>query len=153
MHSFTDLINYDEWANRQVFELISENEHSNVYAEALKLFSHILAAQLVWMSRVNSEKPKVEIWPEWSLEECENRMKQNPANLMNLLEREEEMIEYSNSKGVVFTNRVAEILQHLVIHGQHHRAQISMLYSKAGIKPPATDFIFFLRQKRNSRKA
>lgn len=146
MKSFGDLLSYDEWANQQIFELISENENATTQAEAMKLFSHILAAQLVWLSRINQKKPVVEIWPEWGLEECKNRMEHNPIELRKLLDRGDEFIEYKNSKGETFTNKVEEIMNHLIIHGQHHRAQISMIFSKAGIKPPATDFIFFLRQ-------
>ncbi|MEX0845990.1 MAG: DinB family protein, partial [Balneolaceae bacterium] len=70
---------------------------------------------------------------------------QNPDKLHSLIQKKTEIIEYSNSKGVTFRNSVEEILMHIVIHGQHHRAQIAKLLRKTGITPPVTDFIFFLR--------
>jgi uncharacterized damage-inducible protein DinB len=69
----------------------------------------------------------------------------NPAILQKMISRKNEAIVYKNSKGTVFNNTVEEILVHLTIHGQHHRAQIANLLRQSGIEPPATDIIFFLR--------
>jgi uncharacterized damage-inducible protein DinB len=153
MNSLEQLIEYDAWANQQIYKLITENGAGNFRNETIKLFSHIFAAQIVWISRINSEKVKVEIWPDWTLVQCEEYLNHNPSHLKKLLGREPEIINYQNSRGDKFANSVSEILHHIIIHGQHHRAQISMIYRKAGFEPPVTDFIFFLRQKHNSRKA
>lgn len=52
---------------------------------------------------------------------------------------------YTNSKGMLYKTKLAEILYHIMIHGQHHRAQIVKLLRNAKINPPATNFILFTR--------
>jgi uncharacterized damage-inducible protein DinB len=139
------LIDYDEWANHQIFEAIQEVEGHVHKKEIWKLFSHLLAAQNVWINRVQEKPNKVEIWPNLSIDEVGDLLKENPIKLRGLIPEKDKVIHYENSKGRSFQNKVEEIVMHIVIHGQHHRAQISKLLRQAGISPPGTDFIFFLR--------
>ena len=55
------------------------------------------------------------------------------------------MVEYRNSRGVVFQNTVAEILTHVALHGSYHRGQIAMRVRAAGGVPVTTDYIVFRR--------
>lgn len=139
------LISYDEWANRKVFDALKKAESTDLKAEAKGMFGHILAAQKVWMSRIKGETTDIEIWPELSSEELSTMLKENPGKLKALISRADEMISYKNSKGEVFRNKVGDILFHIIIHGQHHRAQIAKHLRAAGMTPPGTDYIFFLR--------
>lgn len=140
------LISYDEWANRKVFEVIKNLPENKPYGEIYSLFAHLLAAQVIWMSRITgSSTSGLKIWPELSLSEIESLLGQNPRKLKELVSDPSKIIRYSNSKGDEFQNSVEEILMHLIIHGQHHRAQIAKLLRQAGITPPGTDFIIFLR--------
>ena len=142
---FEKLIAFDRWANERVFKAFQKLEDSELRNEIEKLFSHILAAQIIWKSRIDEEKIQIDIWPNLSLEEMKSFITSNADNLKQLLSRERETIRYQNSKGASFSNSVQDILTHLIIHGQHHRAQIAKLLREAGEKPPATDYIFFLR--------
>ena len=92
----------------------------------------------------------IKIWPSLSVDECYalcDRVRDSwtaffsdPANAD--LDRD---IHYSNSKGDQFSTRASDILQHLIIHGQHHRAQIAVVLRLNGIEPPRTDYIYYLR--------
>lgn len=145
----TTLIDYDEWANRKVFNAIKGLEAESYEAELYKQFAHLLATQIVWMSRITGNSSKLAIWPDLSIHETETLMNENPKKLKNLISRKDTLITYKNSRGEEFQNSVEEILMHLTIHGQHHRAQIAKLLRKAGTSPPGTDFIFFLRTLHN----
>lgn len=139
------LLNYDSWANSTVFRSISQLPESKERSEVLSLFAHLLTAQLVWVNRVKKESLPSEIWPSLSIPEIEKLLQHNPPKIRELISKKDEVIHYKNSKGESFANTVEEILVHLTIHGQHHRAQIATLLRQAGQTPPATDFIFFLR--------
>lgn len=141
------LIKYDEWANQRIFSQVIKMPDGDNRAEAQKLFSHLLAAQIIWADRARGKKPSLDIWPLWTLEEAKTFLDESPLVLKTFLDQKEETITYQNSSRETFTNTVEEILHHLIIHGQHHRAQIAMLLRKAGMKPTSTDLIFYLRKE------
>ncbi len=139
------LITYDEWANRQVFDALQKVDAEKHKVEIEGMFGHLLAAQKVWISRITGESANMEIWPELSNNELKALINENPDRLKALIHRADEFISYKNSKGEEFKNKVGDILTHIIIHGQHHRAQIAKKLRAAGITPPETDYIFFLR--------
>lgn len=139
------LLEYDQWANQRIFQAIRTIDQPEIDPEIIRLFSHLLTAQVVWLNRIQQKPLPPEIWPVLSFEKIEEHLEENPTRLRSLIPQKEEVIHYKNSKGDEFKNSVEEILVHLTIHGQHHRAQIASLLRKAGITPPGTDFIFFLR--------
>ncbi|MEX2478247.1 MAG: DinB family protein [Gracilimonas sp.] len=139
------LLDYDKWANTRVFKTIKTVADPEVQKDINKLFAHLLTAQIIWVNRINDQPLPNEIWPDLSISEIKSLLQKNPEKLKKLVSRKNEIFHYKNSKGEEFKNSVEEILVHLTIHGQHHRAQIANLLRKAGITPPGTDFIFFLR--------
>ncbi|MDR9419260.1 DinB family protein [Gracilimonas sp.] len=139
------LIEYDQWANTKIFKAsISPNQQIRD-PKIHKLLSHLLAAQNIWINRITGDPLPNKIWPDLPVSEIEQMLNENPEKLKGLITREDEVVNYRNSKGKEFSNIVEEILFHLTIHGQHHRAQIAQLLRAQGVTPPATDFIFFLR--------
>ncbi|MGN8225473.1 DinB family protein [Gracilimonas sp. BCB1] len=142
---FEKLFEYDRWANKKILLAIQELDEGERREEAIGLLSHILAAQKVWMNRITGENTAVDIWPEFSETEITQIMQENTEKLKGIGAQSDKTITYQNSKGKEFNNAVGDILTHLVIHGQHHRAQIAKLIREAGQTPPGTDYIFFLR--------
>ncbi|WP_421773304.1 DinB family protein [Gracilimonas sp.] len=143
------LLEYDRWANKKILLAIRELDESEIREKAIGLLSHILAAQKVWMNRIKGEKTAVDIWPEFSAAEMSQIMQENTEKLNGLVTQSDKIITYQNSKGKEFKNAVGDVLTHVVIHGQHHRAQIAKLLREAGQNPPGTDYIFFLRAVHN----
>lgn len=141
------LIDYDQWANNKIFEVSQSSDYLKHDSRIKELLSHLLTAQAVWINRIKGRTLPNEIWPNLSTPEIEHLLKENPEKLKKLIPKEDVTVSYKNSKGKEFSNTVQEILIHLTIHGQHHRAQISQLLRNNGTPPPATDFIFFLRER------
>ncbi|MAL18018.1 MAG: hypothetical protein CL670_01035 [Balneola sp.] len=146
MMNFERLISYDQWANQKIYEAFQAVEEDEVRAEIEAMFSHLLATQAVWMSRITGEKVTFGIWPSFDSSEMEKLIKNHPSKLKGLIDRQEEVISYENSKGVAHESKVSDILMHLIIHGQHHRAQIAKMLRADRATPPGTDFIFFTRE-------
>lgn len=139
------LLAYDKWANEKIFPIFKKVEDPSIRKETDKLFAHLLTAQVVWVNRIQKQPLPEHIWPDLSLSEMASLIEDNQLKLQKLISEKDEIISYKNSKGEEFENSVEEILLHLTIHGQHHRAQIAKLLRQSGLKPPATDLIFFLR--------
>ncbi|WP_255314151.1 DinB family protein [Bacillus sp. FJAT-26390] len=138
------------WANRQIFELLQQgNEPAE---KPLVLFGHVLAAEQIWLARINGEDASAfPIWPEYSLEKCEELMQQNMSGYQLLFARLKavdfnEKIAYPNSKGNLFHTAINDILTHVSLHGSYHRGQIASLIRQGGGTPINTDYIAFVRQ-------
>lgn len=144
------LFDYDAWACQKIANVLEEHPKLTKRDEILKLFGHLLNAQRIWYRRANGQNfDDLELWPGLSLEECKEILNAMPDKWNELLEANREepdtLITYKNTKGEAFETMLSDILHHLIIHGQHHRAQIATLIRESGLKPPATDFIFYTR--------
>ncbi|NRB40442.1 MAG: damage-inducible protein DinB [Pseudomonadales bacterium] len=53
-------------------------------------------------------------------------------------------LNYCNTKGESFAKNLAYIIQHLFNHQTHHRGQVSVLLSQAGIDIGATDLLMVM---------
>ena len=146
---FQLLFEFENWANRRVLAAVESAENRG---STVRLLSHILAGQEVWLTRLQgSSSSAVPIWPALSLTECERRMDWLDGELNQYLRRltEEDLdkpIEYSNQHGATYTHTPMEILTHLGLHSQHHRGQIALQLRQHGEEPAVTDFIAFRRQ-------
>lgn len=145
------LYKYDFWANKKiaaVFEIKASRQLQRAHA----LFAHIRAAQQIWLHRIRGKSTAgIQLWPEQANPENDLQALTELHNQwLQLLQEKEgtlnETITYTNSKGTAFDTPLTGILHHVIIHGQHHRAQIAPLLREAEITPPATDFIFYLRE-------
>jgi uncharacterized damage-inducible protein DinB len=143
------MLDHIHWAN---LEMLDALKLTNTHIEtALGLFIHILAAENVWLNRLNeTHSIHVDIWPELSLEDCERLINENRIGYNRLLNELSEsdyfrLISYTNSKGVGFTTSISDILTHVSLHGSYHRGQINALLRSEGYEPRNTDFITFTR--------
>ncbi|AMR32781.1 hypothetical protein A0256_15805 [Mucilaginibacter sp. PAMC 26640] len=146
---FSQLLNYDCYANLQMNNLISQWPE---IMQPVKLMAHLLSAQQRWLSRCKFEPaPATSLWPDWPANEFAQIIKSNNLDWITYLDhlQPEEFnstITYQNTLGENFSDQLADVLAHLVNHGTHHRAQIGQLLKLAGASLPQTDYIFYLRQ-------
>jgi uncharacterized damage-inducible protein DinB len=145
---FTRLYEHLEWADTRV--LASLRSAQNPRKRDLELYSHILGAEHVWLSRVNGTTPRVAVWPALSLDECESLGKENVSAFNALVSRLtpellRKPITYRNSAGDQFTSTIEDILTHVAMHGAYHRGQVAASLRGGGDTPSPTDYIAFTR--------
>lgn len=141
---------YDSWANEQVLLSLQDNLDFDGSDKAVKYYAHIAGAQDLWFRRIeNQPLDDLKVWPDYGLPEALQKLKtlnEKWRQLINYNRSDmDRIISYKNSKGIPYETMLSDILHHVIIHGQHHRAQIAKLLRNAKIDPPATDFIFFSR--------
>jgi uncharacterized damage-inducible protein DinB len=147
---FTNLFSYDMWANEQVWLTLKEHPEFEYAKLSVGYLSHIFGAQELWYKRIKGlSLDNLEVWPDYELTDTINSLKKYHDLWIELIntnkDKLDRIISYQNTKGNAFDTKLSDILQHVVIHGQHHRAQIAILLRNAKITPPGTDFIFFDR--------
>jgi len=137
------------WSNQRILETVQNVEEGN--SEVIRLFSHILLAEKVWLTRLRGmDSSQLPIWLQTDIETCVDLVKENEESLTtyltNLSEADlDNLIVYKNSKGTEFTNTIREILTHVALHGQYHRGQINSRLRADGFEPVNVDFITFVR--------
>jgi uncharacterized damage-inducible protein DinB len=140
---------YDAWANREV--LSAMRAHGGGDPRSLQLLSHILAAERLWMERLEQQPQSTPVWPERDLAQCEAEAAEMgrlwtpylAAITDNALAH---TIPYKNSKGEPWQSTVEDILTHVVMHSAYHRGQIASHMREQGQTPAYTDFIHGVRQ-------
>lgn len=150
---YVDLFEYDAWATRQLLDVLAASPPADP-TRPLELMSHLLRSQAVWLARLEETGDvSLPIWQQDTAEECRLRAENNTRNWLDYLNAcaagdFNVEVTYQSQKGDTFTQELREILNHVVNHGTHHRAQIALLLRMASIAPPASDYIVYARSKR-----
>lgn len=148
IHHLKRMLRSMAWADQRA--LTALRECPAAMPEALPLLAHVLAAEHVWLSRVEGQPARLPVWPGLSTSECERLATENAAGYAALIERTdpanlEKLIQYRNQRGEEFRTSLLDILTHVVIHGSYHRGQVARIIGRAGGKAADTDFIIFAR--------
>jgi uncharacterized damage-inducible protein DinB len=150
---FQRMIDWMAWADRRTISAVAGCPAA--HSEAVPLLSHLLAAEHVWLSRLEARTPRLPVWPTLSLTECETLATENAAGYVAFIDRIDEgelskVIEYQNQKGDRFATAVVDILTQVLTHGPYHRGQIAKIIGRTGSPAPETDYIFYVRSLTNS---
>ena len=144
------LFRFVSWADRRTLESLRAVPLAAI-AESLPLLAHVLAAEHVWLARLEGREPKHPVWPDLSLEACVQLLHENDAGyraLLNQLSEEQlaDVTNYRNAAGQEFSTPVLDILLQVITHGGYHRGQIAKILGRNGVTPASTDFIVFQRE-------
>lgn len=148
------LFTYDEWANREVLANLTQAAGGTVTlgpnARALRLLNHVVGAELLWLARLERRKPQNAVWPEFTLAQCAEHMKQLPRQWQDYFADIEpadlaSKIAYVNSKGEKHESTIGDVLTHVALHSSYHRGQIAADVRASGRDPACTDYIHCTR--------
>lgn len=118
--------------------------------EMMRLLSHVVWAQVIWLMRLKGEAYQgMDFWKVLGVDELEKLIEEDYEKWQEYLTTVvdlEKRIDYTNSSGQHWTNTIRDIVFHVINHGTHHRAQISMLLRQSGIAPPPVDYVFWVRE-------
>ncbi len=143
------LYKYNEWANEKLLTLIETSGTND--REVFVALSHYLAAQEIWISRIEGRSARVGgVWEVYDLARCKELAAQTAASWNEKLAVMEEagyfnIIAYKNTQGNYYETPVVDIVCHCVNHATYHRAQIARMLRALGVTPVNTDFITYAR--------
>ncbi|WP_113661738.1 DinB family protein [Pedobacter nanyangensis] len=141
-----EFIKYTKKADEIMMKALADTGFS--IPDANTLLSHILSAQHIWAKRMLTEQPTYAVWEVFPPEDFEAIYAANLALLEDIAATKppEEIVNYSNSAGEVFSSTVGEILMHVCNHGTYHRGQLAKMLKQAGYAVPLTDYIMLKRK-------
>ena len=156
----TELCGYDRWATERIFDAaqdlsieILHNRTGAGYGPIFDTLVHLVAADVVWLSRLNGASPTSLMQPSEfrSLDDVRNRWRILHDELASFLNQQsldspEKDVSYLNTQGVTFTRPIRHILLHVVNHGTHHRSELSAMLTIAGTPPKSLDLHDYLAQ-------
>lgn len=150
------LFDYHLWANERLFDHlrglpkdIFDIKVDSVFPTIAKTFDHMIAVDELWYLRLKGESlqqidAKEFKTPEGAIKEFIKLYNEIKHFLINTDDVEQVVI-YQNTKGDQFSNKIHEIVQHIVNHGTYHRGNISAMIRQIGYEGASTDYIFYLR--------
>lgn len=143
---FKELLGYSHHFNQKLIALLSDNLPS-VSERSIQLINHLFDAQQIWNARILNEVP-FGVWQINKWEDLAEIDRDNHAKSLKVVEEAnlEKVVEYRNSTGAKFSNKIKDILFHIINHSTYHRAQIASDLRRSGIEPINTDYIFYKRQ-------
>lgn len=157
---------YKTWANKLIFEAVSELPHKELYKERKNLFpsiirvlNHMYIVDLIWQAHLERKEHGLK---ERNPEKCpslekiwlsQQKMDEWYTSYSEQLSIDElnEKIDFkfmNGDKGIMTRN---EILLHIVNHATYHRGFIADMFYQIPIKPPTTDFPIFLQVGSHSK--
>ncbi|MCC2545717.1 DinB family protein [Hymenobacter sp. BT175] len=143
---------YNVWANTTLLGRLDEvAARQEIPAICLRLFSHVLNAQAIWIARITGTQSPVKVWQEHTLEGLHQLHEQTSERLHQLMtdaddEELHRLISYTNSQGNAYESQVSDILTHATVHANYHRAQVATRMREHGLEPINTDFITYCRE-------
>ena len=138
------LLRYDDWANHETLQ--SLHAASEAPERALWLMGHIVAAQWLWLQRMQQQEQTYPVWPDWPLDKIETHLPLLKRSWKVFLGDKKDSdlkarFRYTNSKGEPYSSTIGDATLHVAMHGSYHRGQIAQLLRQHGAEPAYTDFI------------
>jgi uncharacterized damage-inducible protein DinB len=156
---FRMLFDYNYWAHHRIWDCVmqvSDEQFTRDTGYSWRSIQgqvvHTMSAEWVWFSRIQGTSPTSMLRNEDYPNRAAVRTKWDEIEtvvrsfLQTLQDAElEQVIEYKNTSGQIFTQKMYEILAHVANHSTDHRAQaLAMLY-QLGAPTVEQDMIAYLR--------
>jgi len=143
---FKDKFEYNFECNTRVIAQIEANPHAYT-ARIQKLICHTLNAQNVWTTRILRTPNTQGVWELFDLNDLQQlNIDNHNLSIQMLAETKlEETMEYVDTIGETFSNKIEDMVYHMINHGTYHRGQIIADLKAEGVTPIPTDFIFLKR--------
>ena len=143
LDSFRRRFRYHAWAT----STLAASVHG-VHA-ALRPLGHALLADRVWLLRLRGEPTGgVALWPDLDGAACRALARRNAGAYAALLDGVADLdgvASYRTSGGAAYETPVRDVLDHVLLHGAHHRGQANAALRAAGVEPPWVDLVRWVR--------
>jgi uncharacterized damage-inducible protein DinB len=145
---FSRLFQHMWWADEHVLDAL--RRATSPPERVIERYAHLLAAELVWLDRVEGATQSVPVWPNVDLAQCARLASTARKRYETFLAGPtagdlERIVHYANSAGQEFDTPLGDILVHVALHGAYHRGQVALMLRDAGAEPAPTDYIAFVR--------
>lgn len=141
---FLDKFEFDLQSNRRWIEAIDEADLTQESA-IRRLMCHILNVHHIWNARLHNRQADSSLWDDLPFQHWMDFAEENYRTTCSYIEYDAigSSIAYTSTEGEQLAKTDGDILYHLLLHSDYHRAQIAQLMRQAGKEPPKLYFINF----------
>lgn len=144
------LFQFDLWSARKLADALLESSDFPEKTACFAFLSHIVNIQQRWFHRVVViDSELMDVWHEYEPRHLKRKARESSQLWMDLVGDHEvnlsAYIMHRGPGGQETAISIEDVCRHLIVHGQHHRAQVSLMLSKAGVDVPKVDFVHFSR--------
>lgn len=151
------LFDYHGWDNEKLLhhlknlpEEIYWKRINSVFPTIAETFAHIIAVDELWYSRIQGRHiPYIQTETCKTIGEtitkCSDLHEEIKQFFIEIGHLEHPVV-YQNTKGEPFSNKISEIIEHMVNHGTYHRGNIAAMIRQMGYEGTTTDYICYLRE-------
>lgn len=155
----TELVAFNDWATRRIFEAVGTLSAGEWTAEVGGSFStiaqtmgHSVGAEWIWLERWKGSSPSSA--PGWMKEpkadELAERWEEVAAERARWLAARTEAdvgapLDYRRLDGEPGSTRLDVLVRHVVNHSTYHRGQVAAFLRTLGKVPPSTDLVLWDR--------
>lgn len=150
MKTLSRMMEHLYWANGRL--AAATMEQGADLPDALRLLRHMVAAEQVWLTRLQGkDSSHLAIWDtSETIDELVATLRQNEQGYRAYMEglseeRLDDIVDYNNQSGMPFRTSIRDILTHVALHGQYHRGQVNRILRAESLEPVGLDFILFAR--------
>lgn len=145
-----DILAHLEWADKRVhssLEAAVTGDGLAAHEQAVRLYAHILGAEVIWVERIEGKPQSYPVWPAPDLEALGDVASDVHHRLRSAArtDQPDRVVSYRNTDGDAFQTPVSDILVHVCLHGAYHRGQVAHLLRSNGAEPASSDYIEFDR--------
>lgn len=157
LESLCDMLAYDTWANKRLFEAAAQLEAAQFTAAGAASFgsvrgtlAHLINAQHLWLARLRGEQPGesgAEVAADCAAMRAawERVDAATHAYVATLGEADmAQIIHYANTQGEPNAYPAWQLLFHMVNHSAQHRSEVAMMLTEFGHSPGWFDFLYYL---------
>jgi len=158
---FRLLYDFNAWANQRTLDACAALTHEQFTRDLGSSFrsvrdtlAHIYGAQWVWLERwhgrIPPALPSPADFPDF--ETVKRRFAEIDRNLIDYAaslsaDDLQRVLDYRTLAGTPNAQPLWQMLQHVANHSTYHRGQVTTLLRQLGAKAPATDLIYFYRER------
>lgn len=146
---FDEMARYNRWANRRIYQdaaTLSDEVRKRpaglFFGSIHGTLNHLLVADYIWMRRFTGEGPQPERLNQIlhddfnALRAAREAEDERILSFVTGTTDYERVLEYKNSKGSRFHQKLGPALMHFFNHQTHHRGQVHAGLTIAGIPEP-----------------
>jgi uncharacterized damage-inducible protein DinB len=157
VNELLDLLEYHRWATEKVLQAVSTlgaekytKDLGSSFPSVCDTLIHIYGADRAWLGRIQGqqlERPRPEDYPSVAVlrEVWLETLSTFPSVVQS--QSPDKPVSYKAFDGTPYTNKLAEIIRHVVNHGTYHRGQVTTMLRQLGEKAVTTDMIAYYRLK------
>jgi uncharacterized damage-inducible protein DinB len=157
------LFDYNYWANRQLFDVISQlpaeqftQPVAGSYESIRNTLVHVLSAEWGWLDRCGGpergERLKADDYPTMeSLLDAWNRVEGYMREFLSGLSDDDltRDVQFTLASGPTHSIPLGDLMQHAAVHAVHHRGQVALLLRMLGHVPGNFDVLMYDTAKRS----